>query len=442
MMSSSSRRTAPLPKSFMAPGYVAQPKRHAFNYRRHIILSATQNTTCILGGTYKPLLLSQVVDVLGFPLPFYSSPTLLLSLGLSVRVLYHLITRRPDIIHVSTPGILVFAATLYAKMLSVPLVVSYHTHVPEYIPKYTWPGFVRPMWALIRMWTRLADLTLVTSAVMKAELTANKCHDKQIEIWQRGVDTEVFHPRYRSTARRAAMLGGLPDDTTLLVYVGRLGAEKNLYQLRDWLDRLGAAHPQACPPVALSFVGDGPERAALEAYFKGYPVTFMGMLRGQALSEAYASGDVFAMPSETETLGFVVLEAMAAGLAVVAVRAGGLCDIITAPGRTGLFYEPGDVDTASAHVAALAHDAAARRRMGLAAREDVTAWGWAAATQRLRSRQYGRAERRYEGRRRVKNRWARALLRMVLALWRALIDVFDYARPWRGALATAGTQQR
>lgn len=379
--------------------------------------------------------------MLGFPLPFYSSPTLLLSLGLSVRVLYHLLTRRPDIIHVSTPGILVFAATLYAKMLSIPLVVSYHTHVPEYIPKYTWPGFVRPMWALIRMWTRLADLTLVTSAVMKAELSANKCHDKQIEIWQRGVDTEVFHPRYRTTARRAAMLGGMPDDTTLLVYVGRLGAEKNLYQLRDWLDTLRTTHP--AQRVALSFVGDGPERVALETHFKGYPVTFMGMLRGQALSEAYASGDVFAMPSETETLGFVVLEAMAAGLAVVAVRAGGLCDIITAPGRTGLFYEPGDVDAAAAHVAALAADVEARKRIGLAAREEVTAWGWAAATQRLRSRQYGRAERRYEGRRRVKFRWARAVWRWVVALWRALIDVFDYARAWRGAqLATAGTQQR
>lgn len=414
-MSSSSPPTERHPKNSTAHGYAHQ----------HVAVDTTM---------YKTL---QVVDVLGFPLPFYSSPTLLLSLGLSVRVLYHLVTRRPDIIHVSTPGILVFAATMYAKLLSVPLVVSYHTHVPEYIPKYTWPGLVRPMWALIRMWTRLSDLTLVTSAVMKAELTANKCHDKQIEIWQRGVDTEVFHPRYKTNARRAAMLGGLPDETTLLVYVGRLGAEKNLYQLRDWLDRL------ADQPVALSFVGDGPERAALEAHFQGYPVTFMGMLRGQALSEAYASGDVFAMPSETETLGFVVLEAMAAGLAVVAVRAGGLCDIITAPGRTGLFYEPGDVDTAAAHVAMLVKEPDARRRMGLAARQDVTAWGWAAATQRLRSRQYGRAERRYEGRRRVKWRWARALWRWVVAVWRALIDVFDYARAWRGAqLATAGTQQR
>ncbi len=65
----------------------------------------------------------QVVNVLGFSLPFYRSPTLLLSLGLSVRVLYYLITQRPDVIHVSSPGLLVFAATLYAKLLAIPLVV-------------------------------------------------------------------------------------------------------------------------------------------------------------------------------------------------------------------------------------------------------------------------------------------------------------------------------
>ena len=63
----------------------------------------------------------QVVNVLGFSLPFYNSPTLLLSLGLSARVLWRLLTHRPDVIHVSSPGFLVFAATLYAKLLSIPL---------------------------------------------------------------------------------------------------------------------------------------------------------------------------------------------------------------------------------------------------------------------------------------------------------------------------------
>lgn len=109
----------------------------------------------------------QVVNVLGFKLPFYKSATLLLSLGLSVRVLYYLFKQRPQVIHVSTPGIMCFAAVLYARLLAVPLVMSYHTHIPEYIPRYTWSGLVQPMWSIIRWCTRRADLTLVTSKAMK-----------------------------------------------------------------------------------------------------------------------------------------------------------------------------------------------------------------------------------------------------------------------------------
>ncbi len=75
-----------------------------------------------------PLL--QVVSVLGFRLPFYKSATLLLSLGLSVRVLANLLKQRPDVIHVSTPGMMCFAAVIYARLLAVPLVMSYHTHIP------------------------------------------------------------------------------------------------------------------------------------------------------------------------------------------------------------------------------------------------------------------------------------------------------------------------
>ena len=64
-------------------------------------------------------------------LPQYNSPTLLLSLGVSLRVLARLVARRPDVIHVSAPGMMVFAVILYARLLRIPLVVSYHTHIPE-----------------------------------------------------------------------------------------------------------------------------------------------------------------------------------------------------------------------------------------------------------------------------------------------------------------------
>lgn len=366
---------------------------------------------------------ASVVGVLGFRLPFYKSATLLLSLGLSLRVLWTLWRQRPDVIHVSTPGILVFSAVLYSRLFRVPLVMSYHTHIPEYIPRYTWRGLVEPMWSIIRWCTRRADLTLVTSAAMADELAKNRCRRKSIDVWQRGVDTDVFNPRYRSLGMRARMVGlgaegggaeaasaagqkaasaasaaASPADAAeleqggapLLLYVGRLGAEKNVGALKEVLERVRAT-PQGAR-ARLSLVGDGPYRAQLEAEFAGDKgVVFMGMMRGRELSEAYASADVLLMPSETETLGFVALEAMASGVPVVAVAAGGLTDIIAEPGRTGVLYPPGDYARAAELTAELVGAPERRREVGAAGRREVERFGWAAATRKIRESQYVRA---------------------------------------------------
>ncbi|KAG2435904.1 hypothetical protein HXX76_007099 [Chlamydomonas incerta] len=419
---------------------------------------------------------AKVVGVLGFKLPFYSSPTLLLSLGLSVNVLWQLLTRRPDVIHVSAPGLMVFAAALYAKLLAVPLVVSYHTHVPEYIPKYTWRGLVEPMWSIIRWFTRTADLALVTSHAMKTELSRNACRSQSIEVWPRGVDADVFHPRHRSAAMRQRLSGGVPE-APLLLYVGRLGAEKNLDALRCVMEAL--------PGCRLALVGDGPARSQLEQHLAGLPVTFMGMLRGEELSAAYASADVFVMPSETETLGFVVLEAMASGLPVVAVAAGGLKDILAPAASTassgssssssssadllataergaaaagcssgcstiapvtgcsgtpfGYLYPPGDYAAAAKLVAALAASAELRASVGAAARAEVERFGWGEATRVLREEQYRRAIHVHTSRRRfawlAKRVGVARLLRQMwaalLAVVTAMVDGLDYAHDLR-----------
>jgi len=375
---------------------------------------------------------ARVLNVLGLKLPFYKSPTLLLSVGLSIRVLYHLIMMRPDVIHVSCPGIIVFAAVLYSRLLGLPLVVSYHTHVPHYIPRYTWSGLVAPMWAIIRWCTQRADLTLVTSKVMKDELTEQHC-EPNIDVWQRGVDTEVFNPKFRSQEMRSKMTDGNPD-APLLVYVGRLGAEKNLDVLKRVMEEI--------PLARLAFVGDGPSREELEEHFKGMSnVKFMGMIKGQELSEAYASADIFMMPSESETLGFVALEAMASGLAVVAVSAGGLLDIITRPGEIALMYEPNDYDTMVAHTRNLIEDKELRHRISSEARAEVEKFGWSAATKKLRETQYPEAIRKGLQKRKfglfvITNtvvgvlRWFAGLL---VSAFQAIVRMLDYARDYRNA---------
>lgn len=134
-------------------------------------------------------------------------------------------------------------------------------------------------------------------------------------------------------------------------------------------------------------------RGELEQMFVGLPAVFTGTLHGDELSQAYASGDVFVMPSESETLGFVVLEAMSSGLPVVAARAGGIPDIIPEDqqGKTGFLYNPGDIDDCLSKLKPLLHDKELRDMIGKAARKEMEKYDWRAATRKIRNEQYNAA---------------------------------------------------
>lgn len=272
------------------------------------------------------------------------------------------------------------AALIYSRLLKKALVYSYHTHVPEYMPRYNITWLVPAMWAVIRFFHKAAHLTLATSGVLAEELAQFEAAPREaIDVWKKGVCSDTFHPRYECPDMRHRLTNGNPE-APLLLSVGRLGSEKNLEFLKGILERN--------PEARLAFVGDGPARASLEQHFAGTNTVFTGILRGKELSAAYASADIFLMPSESETLGFVVLEAMASGVPVVAVRAGGIPDILTKDGVTGFLYDSEDIETASAQVANLIRDSNLRSQVGIAAREEVSLWDWRAATQHLLGVQY------------------------------------------------------
>lgn len=117
------------------------------------------------------------------------------------------------------------------------------------------------------------------------------------------------------------------------------------------------------------------------------------MLQGEELSQAYASGDVFVMPSESETLGLVVLEAMASGLPVVAARAGGIPDIIPEDqeGKTGFLFNPSDLDDCVNKIDNLLCNQELRQTIGAAARMEMEKYDWRAATKKIRNEQYNAA---------------------------------------------------
>jgi glycosyltransferase involved in cell wall biosynthesis len=225
-------------------------------------------------------------------------------------------------------------------------------------------GFISGLaWRLHRYVYRKADYRWATSKRIVAELEAHGFG--KTGLWRRGVDTNIFSPSFRSDQMRLRLTNNQPDKI-LLLFVGRVAAEKRIEDLRSMLNQVPNTH--------LAIVGDGPYRQKLETLFQGFPVTFAGYLKDDELSAAYASSDIFVFPSAIETFGLVVAEAMAAGLPVVSSRVGGVPELIES-GVNGYIFEP-DVNSLIHHVSELANDAEKRARIGALARETVSKLTW------------------------------------------------------------------
>jgi glycosyltransferase involved in cell wall biosynthesis len=237
---------------------------------------------------------------------------------------------KPDLIHLVNPFTFGRSGLQAAQKLAVPTVASYHTDLPGFLRRWHLGALSSPVNAYVRMLHNRADLNLCPSRTTKQMLEG--AGFKRVKVWKRGVDTVRFNPGKRSMDWRKRLSGG-EVDKTLLLYVGRLSFEKRVDWLRPVLDAVDNAH--------LAIVGDGPARGKLQKLFSSTPTTFTGYLHGEDLSHAYASADIFAFASQYETVGNVILEAMASGLAVIAPRSGGLLDHVT-HGKTGLLFDKDD----------------------------------------------------------------------------------------------------
>lgn len=310
----------------------------------------------------------RVYGISAFPLPLYPELKMALprpSIGREVKRF------KPDIVHVVNPAVVGLAGVYYARKQKIPLMASYHTHLPEYLKHYGLGSLEPVMWNLLKTVHNKAELNLCTSTAMVEALS-----DKGIErtnLWQRGVDTETFRPELASREMRDRLSQGHPEDP-LLLYVGRLSAEKEV-------DRIKAVM-QSIPNCRLALVGNGPARESLEQHFADTNTHFVGYLFGEELGSAYASADAFIFPSRTETLGLVLLEAMAAGCPVVAANSGGIPDIVT-DGENGFLFDPTDEAGAIKATQRLFADREKRESLRQNARAEAERWSWSAATQQL-----------------------------------------------------------
>lgn len=311
---------------------------------------------------------AQVFGVAGFPLPLY--PELIMAWP-RPAIGEALDEFKPDLIHVVNPAILGLGGIYFAKSLNIPLVASYHTHLPKYLAHYGLGLLEGMLWEMLKAAHNQAALNLCTSTAMVQELTEHGI--EHCDLWQRGVDTESFNPSLASQSMRDRLSQGHPDDP-LLIYVGRLSAEKGIDRIKPVL--------QAIPRARLALVGDGPYRQELEVLFADVSANFVGYLQGEELGAAYASADAFVFPSLTETLGLVVLEAMAAGCPVIAARAGGIPDIVT-DGENGFLFDPNDEAGAIKATERLLANQFEREKLRRSARSEAERWNWEAATRQL-----------------------------------------------------------
>ena len=313
----------------------------------------------------------QVRQVPWLPLPLYTDYRV--SLPQLNRLYPELDGFRPDLVHVTSPTLHGLYGLKYARRRGLPVVTSYHTHFVDYFSYYGLSKFETMGWQYLRWFYNQFDMTYVPSRSTEADLAVQGIG--RTALWQRGIDLDRFSPRFRSAELRRAMGA---EDLPVLLFVGRLVKEKDVDDLADAHARLQAQGHV----YKLAIVGDGPAKADLMARLPD--AHFAGHQSGQALSEYYASADLFLFPSTTETFGNVILEAFASGLPAIVSDKGGCQDLVT-PRVNGLIAQandPGDLaDKAAFFLQSKSHI----NHYRLAATETATRYSWGEVNRRLLS---------------------------------------------------------
>ncbi|MEL3908757.1 MAG: glycosyltransferase family 1 protein [Treponemataceae bacterium] len=234
---------------------------------------------------------------------------------------------KPDIVHAFNPVSLAATAVHYAKKLSIPLICSYHTNVPDYLDVYHF-GLLKPLcWWYLRHLHNSAPINFTTSKAMKRLLESKGIHN--VRVLPIGLDENMRSSKFKNSEMRNFLSGG-EVEKKLLIFVGRLAPEKDVESLLPLI--------KGNQNLRLAIVGGGPLEEELREKFAGTPTVFTGFLKGEKLAQAFASADAFIFPSTSETLGLVLTEAMASSIPVIATDSPPTVEQIS-DGENGLIYQ-------------------------------------------------------------------------------------------------------
>ncbi len=279
----------------------------------------------------------------------------------------------PNIFHVASPEILGHRAVTLARRWKKPVIASVHTRFETY-PRYYGLAFLEPLAvAILRRFYRRCDAIFAPSDSM-AQLLRDQRMSYDVGIWTRGIDRERFDPKHRDLAWRRRQ--GIADEDVAIGFVGRLVMEKGLDVFSDTIDHL----KRRGVPQKVLIVGEGPAREWFERRLPDG--IFAGFQEGADLGRAVASMDMLFNPSVTETFGNVTLEAMAAGIPVVAAKATGSESLVD-HGVTGKLVRPGAIEAFANALQHYCEDEEARAIAGAAGCKASERYGWDQVNQAL-----------------------------------------------------------
>ncbi|HBC46442.1 MAG TPA: glycosyltransferase family 1 protein [candidate division Zixibacteria bacterium] len=305
---------------------------------------------------------NKVVPVISIPFPLYTKYRMGLPAFHDIKST--LDKFKPDIVHIVSPFFMGMAAYNYAKGIGIPAVNSYHTRFVSYLKYYGFSKIEWFGWDYLRWFYNKAARTFVPSTATINELEEHGF--KRLSLWQRGIDTSKFSPLF---ADRGLHDHWSPGGSPIALYTGRLVREKDIETLIQAYKILESRRVD----FKLVFVGSGPLKEELAAALPN--AILAGFMKGDELSRAYASADLFVFPSTTESFGNVVLEAQASGLPCIVAAEGGVMDLVQ-DGQNGFLTQPKNVENLAAKMEILLTNEILRNSFSIKAQEYASQKSW------------------------------------------------------------------